>query len=182
MKLNEKTLNKKIVFEGKLISVRHDEVELPNQELAIREVVEHPGGVSVAMCNEQGQFFMVSQYRYAQQKVLLEFPAGKLEYGEDTFEAAKREIVEETGYSAKEYVYLGKMIPTGAYLEEKIEMYYAHVDEYKGQNLDQDEFINVSMKTIDELVAMIMNKEIEDGKTIAMTFMIKEIMAREKKK
>lgn len=181
MNLKEKTLSGKKVFHGKLINVRHDEVELPNGEITLREVVEHPGGVSVAMMNDKNQFFMVSQYRYAQQKVLLEFPAGKLEYGEDALEAAKREIEEETGYSGKDYVYLGRLVPTGAYLEEKIEMYMAHVDEYKGQNLDKDEFINVSMKTIDELIEMIMNKEIEDGKTIAMTFMIKEIIERNKK-
>ncbi|MEG0176395.1 NUDIX hydrolase [Anaerorhabdus sp.] len=181
MKLNEKTLKQELKFKGKLINVRHDEVELPNNEIALREVVEHPGGVAVAMINNEGKFFMVEQYRYAQQKVLLEFPAGKMEKGEDPLETAKREVIEETGYSGKDYVYLGRMVPTGAYLEEKIEMYMATTDQYMGQKLDEDEFVKVSTKSIDELVDMIMNREIEDGKTIAMTFMIKEIMARNKK-
>lgn len=181
MNLHEKTVKQKKVFNGNLIDVRHDEVELPNGEVGHREVVEHPGGVAVAMCNAKGQYYMVSQYRYAQQKVMLEFPAGKLERGEDALEAAKREIVEETGMQGKNYTYLGSMVPTGAYLEETICMYHAEADSFQGQNLDADEFIQVSMKTIDECVEMIMNHDIEDGKTIAMTFMIKEMMARQHK-
>lgn len=181
MKLKETTLKQELKFKGRLINVRHDEVELPNHEIALREVVEHPGGVAVAMINDEGKFFMVEQYRYAQQKVLLEYPAGKMERGEDPLETAKREIIEETGYSGKDFVYLGRMVPTGAYLEEKIEMYMATTDQYLGQNLDVDEFVSVSTKLIDELIEMIMNREIEDGKTIAMTFMIKEMLERNKK-
>lgn len=179
MKLKEITLSKEIKFKGRLINVRHDEVELPNGDKGLREVVEHPGGVAIALQDIDGDFFVVSQFRYAQQKVLMEFPAGKMEKGEDPLETAKREVIEETGYSGKDYLYLGRMVPTGAYLEEKIEMYYAKVDEFKGQNLDADEFMNVTKKSIHDLVEMIMNKEIEDAKTIAMTFMIKEMMERE---
>lgn len=181
MKLYEKTIKQEKVFEGVLIDVRHDEVELPNGVMGCREVVEHPGGVAVAMCNDAGQYYLVSQYRYAQQKIMMEFPAGKLERGEDALEAAKRELVEETGIMGKEFQYLGRMIPTGGYLEETITMYHAQTDEVIGQNLDHDEFITITMKTLDELVDMIMNHEIEDGKTIAMTFMIKEMMARKNK-
>lgn len=182
MKLEEKTIKQEMKFEGKLINVRHDTVELPNHSIGLREVVEHPGGVAIAMMNDEGKLFVVEQFRYGQRKVLLEFPAGKMEKGEDPLETAKREIVEETGYSGKDYIYLGRMVPTGAYLEEKIEMYMATVDKYVGQNLDEDEFMNVSTKSIEELVKMIMNKEIEDGKTIAMTFMVKEIMENSNKK
>lgn len=176
MNLKEVTKNKELKFRGILINVRHDEVELPNGKDAVREVIEHPGGVSIALQDQDGLFFVVSQFRYAQQKVLLEFPAGKIEYGEDPLETAKREIVEETGYSGKNFTYLGRMIPTGAYLEEKIEMYSAQVDEYRGQCLDQDEFMSVSKKSISELIEMIMRNEIEDGKTIAMTFKLREMM------
>lgn len=177
MKLKEITLNQEVKFKGRIITVRHDEVELPNGEKGMREVVEHPGGVAIALQDHDDKFFMVSQFRYAQQKILMEFPAGKMEKGEDPLETAKREIVEETGYSGKDYHYLGRMVPTGAYLEEKIEMYTAKVDQFMGQNLDSDEFMNVTKKSIDDLISMIMNHEIEDGKTIAMTFMIKEMMA-----
>lgn len=181
MKLKEKTLQQNIKFTGRLINVRHDEVELPNHNVTTREVVEHPGGVAVAMCDEKGKFFLVTQYRYAQQKEMIEFPAGKLEKGEDPFLAIQREIIEETGYEGKDFIYLGTMVPTGAYLEEKITMYYAKVDKFVGQNLDADEFITVSKRSLNEIIEMIFRGEIEDGKTIAMAFMIKELLARKNK-
>lgn len=181
MKLKEKTLKQNIKFSGQLINVRHDEVELPNNKITTREVVEHPGGVAVAMCDEKGDFFLVTQYRYAQQKEMIEFPAGKLEKGENPFVAIQREIAEETGYEGKDFIFLGTMVPTGAYLEERITMYYAKAGKHVGQNLDEDEFIRVTKKSLNEIIEMIFHGEIEDGKTIAMAFMIKTLLARSKK-
>ena len=104
----------------------------------------------------------------------------KKEINEDPFITAKREIIEETGYSAKDFVYLGQMVPTGAYLEEVIDMYYAKADKFIGQHLDEDEFITLKKFTLDEIIDMCMSNEICDGKTIAMAFMIRELKRKNK--
>lgn len=180
MELFEKTKTKNYIFNGKVINLRTDTAETPDGAEVYREVVEHPGGVGIALEDEQGRFFMVTQYRYAQEKVLLEFPAGKKETGEDPLTTAMREVIEETGYEGKDFVHLGYMVPTGAYDTETIELYYAKKGEFKGQHLDDDENLNVSLLTLDEIIDMIMEKKIPDGKTIAMAFMIREYKLRQK--
>ena len=116
MELTEKTRSQKRVFTGRLIHVRHDEVILPDGTETIREVVEHPGGVAIAALTDQNELLLVDQFRYAQQRIMREVPAGKRERGEDPLVTAKRELQEETGYQAEEFVFLGEMVPTGAYL------------------------------------------------------------------
>ena len=96
MKLDEKTIEKKYIYKGRIINVRTDTAELPNGKQALREVVEHPGGVTVAALTDDYELMFVRQFRYPYSEVLLELPAGKLEYGEDPFEAGKRELREET--------------------------------------------------------------------------------------
>lgn len=171
----EKKISSERIYEGKIINLRKDKVLLPNNEVTFREVIEHNGGVAIALENDDGKFFLVNQFRYGPQKNMLEFPAGKKEKGEDSLSTAKREIIEETGYSGKDYMYLGSIVPTGAYLEEIIDMYYAKVDMFYGQNLDSDEFIIVEQYTLDDIINKIMKNEIIDAKTIAMAFKIKEI-------
>ena len=90
MNLEEKTLSKKVIFEGRIITVHEDEVELPNGEKASREVVEHPGGVAIVALDGDYNVYMVRQFRYPYHKVLLEIPAGKLNYGEDPFTCGVR--------------------------------------------------------------------------------------------
>ncbi len=175
MDLFEKTVSQEIKFEGRIIDVRHDVAQLSDGREVQREVVLHPGGVAIALEDDDNTFFLVEQFRYGQQRTLIEFPAGKKEKGEDPFETAKREIVEEVGYEGIDYYYLGELVPTGAYLTEKIAMYYAKKGNQLGQHLDDDEQLNVSKKTIDELVDLIMDGTIIDAKTIAMTFMIKQL-------
>ncbi|MCR5794562.1 MAG: NUDIX hydrolase [Solobacterium sp.] len=177
-KMKEKTLTKDYKFHGHVINLRTDTALSPDGQEVYREVVEHPGGVAIALENEKGEFFLVTQYRYAQERVLLEFPAGKKEPGEDHFETAKREIAEETGYEGKDYVYLGEMVPTGAYDTEVIDLYYAKQGRFVGQHLDEDENINVSYMKLDEIIDAIMDRKIIDGKTIAMAFMIRELKNR----
>ena len=108
----------------------------------------------------------------------LEYPAGKREKGEDDLAVAKREIAEETGYEGKDWVYLGTIYPTPAYDSETIGLYYAKKGNYVGQHLDQDEHINVSKLTLDEITEKIVNGEIHDAKTVSMTFLVKEMKER----
>lgn len=173
-KLEEKTLSKKYVYEGNVVNLREDKAEIADGDIVDRTVVEHVGGVGIALEDEDGKFFFVSQFRYAQQEVTLEYPAGKREKGEDDLDVAKREIVEEVGYEGKDWKYLGLMYPTPAYDSETIGMYYAKKGEYKGQHLDDDENINVSKYSLDEITDMIVRGEIHDAKTIGMTFLVKE--------
>ncbi len=178
MELKEKTIRKDYKFNGAIINVRVDDAETADGQEVKREVVEHPGGVGIALEDENGRFYMVTQWRYAQERILLEFPAGKKEKGEDHFKTAQREIVEETGYEGTDWHYLGEMVPTGAYDTEVIDLYYAKKGSFVGQHLDSDEAINVSMLTLEELTEKIINREIIDGKTIVMTFLIKELKER----
>ena len=176
--LEEKTLTKHYVYTGPIVNLREDTAEMPDHSVADRILVEHPGGVGIALEDENGKFFFVSQWRYAQSEVTLEYPAGKREKGEDDLTVAKREIAEETGYEGTDWVYLGTIYPTPAYDSETIGMYYAKKGKYVGQHLDQDEHINVSMLSLDEITDKIVKGEVPDAKTVSMTFLVKEMKSR----
>ncbi len=154
-------------YQGKIFNVRTDEM-LEHGKKYQRDIVEHTGGVCVLAINEADTVFCVIQYRYGQQMEILELPAGKLEKNEDPLLAAKRELQEETGYVAKSWESMGVFIPSGAYLEEKIYLYVAKELSFIGQNLDEDEHIEVQQFTIEEMINKIMNNEIIDGKTMAV--------------
>lgn len=173
----EKTIKSQRIYEGRIINVRKDQVEINGQE-ALREVVEHPGGVAILALDENEHVFCVKQYRYAQQKEMLELPAGKLERGEDPLKTGKRELQEETGYSAQHWLFLGEMVPTGAYLEEKIWMYAATGLSYVGQHLDDDENIELFRLSLDELTERILDQTIVDAKTIAMVLKVRLMKER----
>lgn len=167
----EKQISSKCIYDGKVIHVVKDEVQLDDKTIAYREVVKHYGGVCIAL-EDDGYFHMVRQYRYAQAKQMLEFPAGKIELNENPDDAIKREAIEETGYSIKEIKKLGYIIPTCGYSSEKIYLYYGKVDKYLGQNLDIDERIDTEKYSILEIKEMIKKGIIDDGKTIALMYKI----------
>ena len=165
MKLTEEKITGSLQYKGTVIDVYHDRVLLENGKEAGRDVVKHPGGVCVVAVNENNEVYFVRQFRYPHGKVLLEIPAGKLEWGEDHFECGKRELLEETGCTADEYTYLGCLLPTPAYDTEVIHMYMAKGLHKSSQHLDEDEFLEVSLIPLAEAVKMVMNNEIEDAKT-----------------
>ncbi len=180
MDMKEKTLKKTTVYDGHIIKVRLDEALSAEGDKVPREEVEHPGGVGIALEDEEGKFFFVTQYRYAQEEIMLEYPAGKKEPGEDPMTTAKREIIEETGYEGLDFVHLGSMVPTPAYDTEVIELYYARQGRFLAQHLDSDEYIHLSKLTLDEITDKIVSGEVKDAKTIGMTFLIRENKARGK--
>ncbi|MCL2633621.1 MAG: NUDIX hydrolase [Oscillospiraceae bacterium] len=161
----EKTISSKSVYKGRIIDCYEDVVQLPDGKQAGRELVKHPGGVCVLAVTNEDDVIMVSQFRYAHGRVLLEIPAGKLEYGEDPLECGKRELLEETGYTAQSFEYLGRMLPVPAYCSEVIHMYLARGLTLGERNLDDDEFIEVMKIPFDKVVDMIYHDEILDGKT-----------------
>lgn len=165
MKLFEKTLESETIFDGKVIKVVHDKVELENGSTAMREVVEHPGGVCVAALTEENELLFVKQFRYPYKEVTLELPAGKLEKGQNPLENGKRELLEETGAVGREYVTLGKLYPSPGYCGEIIHLYFCRIDRFEKQRLDEDEFLNVLRIPLDTAVQMVLNNEIPDSKT-----------------
>ena len=178
MELFEKTVEKNYIYEGRIINVRKDKAELPDGKPCVREVVEHNGGVSVAAITDENQLTFVRQFRYPYMQVILELPAGKLEKGEDPFEAGKRELEEETGCVASEYYDLGKFYPTPGYCGEIIHLYAASGLTERQMHLDEGEFLEVERIHIDKAVDMIMNGEIPDGKTQALVMRVAEMLRR----
>lgn len=166
MKLFEKKKSENLIYDGKVIRVHVDEVELENGELAKREIVDHRGGVCVAILTPENELIFVRQFRYSVGEVLLELPAGKLEKGEDPFEAMKREQREETGTSAEEYVFLGNVYPTAGYSGEVIRLWACRLTQDGGAlHLDRDEFLENRRIPLDQAVEMVLNNELPDGKS-----------------
>ncbi|MCR4614893.1 MAG: NUDIX hydrolase [Clostridiales bacterium] len=167
MDLIEKTVSQDYKYKGRIINLRVDDAELPNGEPCIREVVEHPGGVTVAALTDEDELIFVRQFRYPYGEVVLELPAGKLEPGEDPLSAGLRELEEEAGAVASKYTDLGKFYPSPGYCGEIIHMYGATGLTFTKQNLDEDEFLNVEKIPLNRAVEMVVNNEIRDGKTQA---------------
>lgn len=165
MDFTEKPLKQDYLYRGKIVNLRVDNAELPDGTTALREVIEHPGGVCVAALTEKEELLFVEQFRYPYMETVLELPAGKLEYGEDPFEAGKRELQEETGAAAKSYRDLGKLYPTPGYCGEIIHMYLAENLTFSEQHLDEDEFLEVRRIPLEEAFQMVMRNEIRDSKT-----------------
>ncbi|HHW45571.1 MAG TPA: NUDIX hydrolase [Clostridiales bacterium] len=167
MDLSEKTVNQEYIYKGRIINLRVDDALLPNGKPALREVVEHPGGVCVAALTKDNELLMVNQFRYPYMEEVLELPAGKLNPGEDPLECGRRELEEETGAVADEYVSLGQLYPSPGYCDEIIYMYAAKGLQLGDSRPDEDEFLNLKKVPLKTAVDMIMKGEIKDAKTQA---------------
>lgn len=161
----EQTFSKQI-FDGEVLHVYFDEIKLPNGKSATRELIKHVGAVCVVPMTDDGKVVMERQFRYPIHRVLTEIPAGKLNSKEeDRLEAIKRELREETGYTADSWVSLGEYLPAPAYADELITMYLARGLHMGERDLDEDEFLNLYEVPMEELVKDIMDGKIKDGKT-----------------
>ncbi len=165
MHLEEKQLSSELIYEGPIFTITHDTVELENGKTAIRDVLHHNGGVCVIPVTDDNEIFLVKQLRYPFQLVTVEVPAGKLEKGEDHAECGRRELLEETGCTCSEYIYLGEMLPTPAYNTEITYMYLARGLSFDKQSLDEDEFLDVVRMPLSEAVGKVMDGTFTDGKT-----------------
>lgn len=167
MKYEEKMIDSTALYDGRIIRLRKDKVLLPNGRQSIREVVEHPGGVCVVAIADDDTVLLVRQFRYPFGEELLELPAGKLEKGEDPLECGKRELLEETGAVASDYVSLGAFYPTCGYCNEIIYLYLAKGLTMGEQQPDEDEFIDVVRLPLAQAVSMVLDNALPDGKTQA---------------
>ena len=147
------------------MNLRLDEARLPDGRTAGREVVEHPGGVCVAVLTKENELLFVRQFRYPYQKMTLELPAGKLEAGEDPFSAMKREQREETGTLSEEYHWLGEVYPTPGYCNEIVRLWACRVSAWCSQDLDEDEFLEVERIPLEQAYRLALNNELPDAKT-----------------
>jgi len=161
------TVGTQRVWEGGIINLRVDSLKSSDGHEAIREVVEHNGGVVIAAQTADGKVILVRQYRYSIDMDLLELPAGRIEKGEDPFPAAKRELTEETGYEAKEWQELSRMYSAPGFCDEVLYVYRATDLTFKGKQLDFDEETEVVELSLAEAWLMIREGKIRDAKTIA---------------
>jgi ADP-ribose pyrophosphatase len=171
--LAETTIESSQVFEGKLLEVRRDRVRLPDASESTREYVRvrHPGAVLVVPMLDDGRLILEHQFRYPLGRVMLEFPAGKIDPGEADEAAAKRELLEETGFAAGEWRRLGVIHPCVGYSDERIVIFLAReLEQRGGQNLDQGEFIDLLRMSLEEALAAVRDGRISDAKTVAALF------------
>ena len=165
MELFEKTLDSKKIFDGRVLHIVLDEVELPDGKRSKREVVNHLGGGCVAALDEDNNLSFVKQFRYPYKEVVLELPAGKLEKGSTPLENGKRELLEETGLEGYSYISLGQVYPSPGYTSEIIHLYACRVKSQGEQKLDEGEFLNVEKIPLNKAVEMVLNNMIPDSKT-----------------
>lgn len=167
MDKKEKTLKENLIYDGKIIKLYNDDVICPNGLKATREYIKHPGGACVLpIFNDE--VLLISQYRYAYHKDILEVPAGKIEPNEDPLKAAIRELEEETGYKAKSLIPLGEIYPTVGYTDEVIYLFASENLAVGHTHLDKDEFIDLKRVKLSDAYDMALKGTIKDAKTVAV--------------
>ena len=164
--MKERKLSSEMKFDGKLIKVTYDIAEVNGKE-AWREVVHHPGASAVVAIDENNRIIMEKQFRYALNDYLLEIPAGKLDAGEDPLVCAKRELEEETGIIASEWISLGTIATSPGFCNEVIHLYVAKGLSKGEIHWDEDEYVEVEHYTFDELLQRISEEKIKDSKTLS---------------
>lgn len=164
--LAEKPLTEDVAWTGRIFNVNRLEVELPDGRKALRDVVRHPGAVAIVALTDEGRICLVRQYRTALGRVTVEIPAGKLDAGEDPLECANRELLEETGMVAEKMAFLTTIATSDGFCDELIHIYMATGLSFDKSSPDADEFINVDLVEVGELVDAVLDGRIEDAKTV----------------
>ncbi len=165
MEFEEKTLSSQKIYDGKIVKVFKDDVEIADGHKSFREVVKHSGGV-VILAHKDNKILLVKQFRYPMKEVLTELPAGKLELGENPFLAAKRELEEETGYCAEKWTDLGYVYTSPGYSDEKLYLYKAENLTFTKCHPDEGEIVEPLEVEREEVLKMIKNGQISDAKTL----------------
>lgn len=177
--LAERQLASRSVFRGRLLDVREDRVELPNGEPSIREYIVHPGAVVILPLLENGDLLLERQYRYPLRRDFFEFPAGKIDPGEEPLACARRELLEETGYRAGQWRYVTTIYPCIGYSDERLVYYLASDLEFQGEQPDDDEFLEVFRLPLETALEQVRNGEICEAKTVAGLFWLEKLLRGE---
>jgi ADP-ribose pyrophosphatase len=175
--LTEHTLQSKTVYRGRLLDVREDEVRLPDGKPARREYIVHPGAAVMLAMPDANSVIMERQYRYPLREHVYELPAGKIDPDEDPLNTAKRELLEETGYRAREWRHLLTTYPVVGYSNERIELYFARDLEYVGHALDDGEFLEVFTLGLTEALDWVRSGRIKEAKTVLGLLLAEKIVA-----
>jgi len=164
--LREVTVASEQVWQGRFLDVRRDTVALPDGAQTTREYIVHPGAVMVVPMLDDGRLVMERQFRYPMHRVMLEFPAGKIDEGEPPFQCAVRELAEETGYRAREWARAGILHNAIAYSDEGIEIWFARGLSHGAARLDAEEFLEIVAHSESEIDALCASGGITDAKTL----------------
>ena len=175
--LIEHTISSETIATGGMLTVKRDQVRLPNGNTSQREYVKHPGAVVIVPMLPNGHVILEKQFRYPLHQVFIELPAGKIDTGEDVLVTGQRELLEETGYSAGVWVKLGLQHPCIGYSNEIIHMYLAQGLDAGSHQRDQDELLEVFEASFANCLAIIQRGEITDGKTIVALFFAEKYLA-----
>lgn len=174
MTFEEKTLESQMIYEGAILNLRRDKVTVM-EGTSYREIIEHNGGAVIAAVTKEGRMVMVKQFRKPAERVMLEVPAGKIDAGEDPETAALRELKEETGYRAGHIQKLTQMYPSVGYSQEILHLYLCTQLEAGETAFDENEAIDIEEYDVDELASMVMNGQIQDGKSQIAILMVKQL-------
>ncbi|WED56516.1 NUDIX hydrolase [Exiguobacterium profundum] len=164
--MEEKTIEREVIYQGKIFDVEKHVVSLPNGNTSVRELVYHNGAVAVLVIDESDNIVMVEQYRKAFESMSLEIPAGKLEKGEEPMASAERELEEETGYTAESLEKIFSFYGAPGFCSERVDVFVAKGLSAGEMNLDEDEFLNVKRYSFEEAVDLLDRGVITDAKTI----------------
>ncbi|MEY4711161.1 MAG: hypothetical protein RIS88_611 [Pseudomonadota bacterium] len=175
--LREDTLSSEELLRGHFLHAFRDQVRLPDGSQASREYVKHPGAVVVIAELPDGRYVLERQWRYPVAQALIEFPAGKIDPGEDLLTCAQRELQEETGYHARQWAYAGPMHPVIAYSTEVIHIFFARDLQAGERQLDEGEFLDVFPASLEQLLAWSREGELTDGKTLSCLLWLQNVRA-----
>jgi ADP-ribose pyrophosphatase len=177
--LAEETLESTLAYEGVFLRVYRDRVRCPDGHVAPREYLRHPGAVMMIPLLDDGRLVLERQYRYPLRASVIEFPAGKIDAGESLLDCAQRELLEETGYRARDWTYLGDFHNAIGYSDERIYVYLARGLTFEAARTDDGEVIEVLTTTLDELLDRIRAGEVTDVKTIVGAYWLQQHLAGE---
>jgi ADP-ribose pyrophosphatase len=175
-KFFEKTVDGRQVFDGIVLKVHRDEIELPSGDKALREYIRHPGTVVVVALLDNGHILFVRQFRYAHHKVLPELPAGRIDPGESPLQAAKRELREETGHVAAQWTPLAVIYPSVGYSDETAYIFVAHKLDYLSTEINHEEVVEPFSLPLAGAITSVMDGHISDAKTISALFLADQAM------
>jgi ADP-ribose pyrophosphatase len=165
------------LFKGRLLHAFRDTVRLPDGSETTREYIVHPGAVVVIPLLDDGRLVLERQFRYPMQQVMIEFPAGKLDHGEDPLVCARRELLEETGYTAREWARAGLLHPLISYSTESIDIWFARGLTLQERKLDDEEFLEVLVASPDELLAWCRDGRVTDSKTLIGALWLQNVLS-----